>query len=149
MNDGSRVQLANNSALTVDSFPANGIDCVTVYNGTTQSAMWYNTFKEPIKLSSSPADAVRQEYPPVDRSRLYITFLQPQFQGLYRCEVADIDGETQELFLGMYTSAIGISVLLAISHYDFIHFIDVTQVLLTFQTSHFSSCPVILNLCFR
>ena len=115
MNGGSCLRLANNSALTGNSFPASGIDCVTVYNGTTQSAKWYNTYEVPVILSGSPAHAVRQQYPSVSRSRLYITSLSPTFQGLYSCKVADIDGVTQVLFLGMYTSAVGTSVLLAIT----------------------------------
>ena len=109
------MQLANNSALTGNSFPASGIDCVTVYNGTTQSAMWYNAHKGLVTPNSNLAYAIRQEYPSVSRSRLYIDSVHPSFQGLYSCEVVDIDGETQVLFLGMYTSAVGTSVLLAIT----------------------------------
>ena len=115
MNGGSCEQLANNSALTVGGFTASGIDCITVYNGTTQSAMWYNIYDQLVELSDDIADAVRQEYPSVSGSRLYITSLSPKFQGLYSCKVVDIDGETQVLFLGMYTSAVGTSVLLAIT----------------------------------
>ena len=116
MNDGSCVQLANNSALTGNSFPASGIDCVTVYNDTTQSAMWYNSLEKPVKLSSNLADAVRQQNLSVDRSRLYIGSVHESFQGLYSCEVVDVDWETQVLFLGIYTTAVGMSVLLLPYH---------------------------------
>ena len=112
MSGGSCVQLANNSALSGNSVP---IDCVTVYNGTTQSAKWYNAHEGPVTFSSSLADAIRQQYPSVSRSRLYIDSVHKSFQGLYGCEVADIDGENQTLFLGIYTSAVGMSVLLPIT----------------------------------
>lgn len=114
MSGGSCMPLAKSSALYLpgNSFPASGVDCVTVYNGTTQSAKWYNTFKKLVKLTNNTAEAVRQEYPSVNRSRLYITSLSPLFQGLYSCKVVDIDGVTQELFLGMYTPGVGTSVLL-------------------------------------
>ena len=111
MSGGSCMQLANNSALTENSV---SIDCVTVYNGTTQSAKWYNTNKG--LIVSDNTYAIHQQYTSVDRSRLHIGSVLEVFKGLYSCEVVDIDGETQVLFLGIYTSAVGMSVLLLPYH---------------------------------